>query len=166
MRHWLPLLIACAAASLGCSSGSPPRASLAASAVPATPLTTLDGKATDLPTFLHARPAVVALWATWCDSCADETIALNRLERQAERNDAVVVGVAVGDSAGTVNAFARNHHVEYPLLLDPDFRIADSLGEKRVPTTLVVDRSAHIVFRGGALDRDGLAAFRDVLARR
>jgi hypothetical protein len=44
--------------------------------------------------------------------------------------------------------------------VDPNFALADALGERRVPATLVVDRSGHIVYRGGALDGAGLAALR------
>ena len=115
----------------------------------------------DLPGFLHGRPALVSLWATWCDTCIHEAPALNRLEHESEKaGDAVVVGVAVGETRDTVRAFTRTQHLDYPQLLDPDFRLADTLGERQVPATLVVDRGGRIVFRGKSLDADSLAAFR------
>jgi len=106
----------------------------------------------------------VSLWATWCEACLGEIDALERLQTQAlTRDDAVVVGVAVGETRETVAAFTRQRHLPYAQLVDETFRLADALGEERVPATLVVDRDGRIVFRAGALDHAGLAAFRSAL---
>jgi peroxiredoxin len=135
-----------------------------AALVPSVPLVTLDGTATDLPSLLRGRVAIVSLWATWCDGCAAEIDALERLHTQAAaRADAVVVGVSVGEARGRVAAFARKRRLSYAQLVDEEFHLADALGEPRVPATLVVDRDGRIVFRGGALDPASLAAFRSAL---
>jgi thiol-disulfide isomerase/thioredoxin len=164
MRHGLPLLIALAAISaVGCAPPAQP-ATQAATSLPPAPLVTLDGTATDLATVLHGRVAVVSFWATWCDACVSEIDALKRLEAQAgARIDAVVVSVAVGERRETVAAFARRVGLPYAQLVDEGFRLADALGQERVPATLVINRSGRIVFRGGALDPAGLAAFRSAL---
>jgi thiol-disulfide isomerase/thioredoxin len=122
---------------------------------------TLDGAATDLPGFLHGRPALVSLWATWCDTCIEEAPALNRLDRETRKaGDAVVVGVAIGETRDTVRQFTRTRNLDYAQLVDPEFRLADTLGERQVPATLVVDRAGRIVFRGKSLSVDSLEAFR------
>jgi peroxiredoxin len=116
----------------------------------------------DLLSALGGRAALISLWATWCDSCVAEVDALGRLDAQTRtRDDAVVLAVAVGEALPTVAAFARARSVRYRVLVDPDFALADALGQRRIPATLVVDRSGRIVYRGGALDAEGLAAFRD-----
>lgn len=150
---------------LGCASPAPPAAvAKPAALLPATRIVTLEGTTTDLRSVLSGRVAVVSFWATWCDACVGEMDALGRLQAQARaRGDAVVVGVAVGEAREKVAAFARKHALPYAQLVDEDFSLADALGEPRVPTTLVVDRNGRIVFRGGALDPAGLAAFRAAL---
>jgi peroxiredoxin len=155
MGHRLSVLIALTVAS-ACAAPEPPRAP---AAVPAVSLRTLDGGATDLSGFLHGRAALVSLWATWCD----EAPALNRLSHELERSgDALVVGVAVGEDESAVRAFARTRRLEYAQLLDPEFRFADTLGERQVPATLVVDRTGRIIFRGKRFDAESLSAFRRV----
>jgi peroxiredoxin len=62
-----------------------------------------------------------------------------------------------------VSSFANANHLPYLVLVDEDFHLADALGNKRVPSTLVIDRSGHIVYSGGAFDARSLAAFRGVL---
>jgi cytochrome c biogenesis protein CcmG, thiol:disulfide interchange protein DsbE len=131
--------------------------------LPSTPVVTLDGASTDLRAVLRGRVALITFWATWCVACVDEMNALDRLQAQA-RGDAIVVGVAVGEPRETVAAFARKRGLAYAQLVDENFHLADALGEPRVPTTMVVDRGGRIVFRGGALDAAGLAAFRNALA--
>jgi len=164
MRHRLSLLILSGALA-ACGGTAPAAPPGPVPSIPAAPLSALDGSMTDLGTVLHGRPALVTLWATWCEACVGETSALNQLEARARPTDrAVVVGVAVGETRETVGAFAESHQLGYSLFVDEDFRVADALGERRVPTTLVVDRRGLIVYRGGALDRAGLAAFRQVLA--
>jgi len=104
------------------------------------------------------RPALVSLWATWCEACATEFDALNRLDAVARERHAVVVGIAVGEDASKVAAFVRAHGLRYAQLVDEDFALADALGARRVPTTLVLDHTGRVVFRGSALDARALAA--------
>jgi thiol-disulfide isomerase/thioredoxin len=137
---------------------------VAARTLPPTSVVTLDGTATNLRSVLHGRVGVVSLWATWCVACVSEMDALARLQAQADAHgDAMVVGVAVGERREVVAAFARKRGMIYAQLVDEDFRLADALGQDHVPATLVIDRSGNIVFRGGALDPAGLAAFRSAL---
>lgn len=168
MRDGLPLLALLLWAGAACSgTAPPPPASLAAvapSPLPPTPVVSLDGTSIDLRQVLRGRVGVVSLWATWCDACIGEIDALERLQAQAlTRDDAVVVGVAVGETREAVAAFARERRLPYAQFVDEAFRLADALGEQRVPATLVVDRDGRIVFRGGALDHASLAAFRSAL---
>jgi hypothetical protein len=125
---------------------------------------TLDGRRTPIADVLQGRVALVSLWATWCDSCSREVAALNRLTAlSAPRSDALVVGVAVGESRASVDTFVRERGVRYEQVLDEDFRFTDALGQRDLPTTLVVDRAGNIVYRGQALDGAGLEAFRTAL---
>jgi thiol-disulfide isomerase/thioredoxin len=168
MRHGLSLLIpSLVALASACSSAAPPPADAPLSRpLPAVPVVTLEGASTDLPAVVHGRVALVSLWATWCDACLAELDSLRRLEREAAaRGDAIVVAVAVGETRDAVAAFAHARALPREQLVDEEFHLADALGQGRVPTTLVIDRTGRIVYRGSALDQAGLAAFRRALER-
>ena len=138
--------------------------SRAEGALPRTPLVELDGQTTDLASVVRGRTTIVSLWATWCEACAREIPALERLSSVASaRGDALVVRIAVGEPHEAVAAFLRSRGVLIPQLVDESFQLADALGERRVPSTLVIDRTGRVVFREGALDAAGLAAFRSAL---
>jgi peroxiredoxin len=158
---FLTCIVTCLAA--GCGPATRP----AVTTLPSEPLVTLDGVPTELSRVVQGRVALVSLWATWCTGCERELDALNRLsERTSVRSDALVVGVAVGERRETVDAFVRTRGVRFPQVLDEEFRLADALGQRDIPATLVIDRRGTIVYRGDALDGAGLAAFRRTLDAR
>lgn len=119
--------------------------------------------ATTLSEVVRGRPALVNLWATWCEACEREFDALNRLYAQVG-DRALVVGVAVGEPHAQVLGFATRRGLRYPQLVDEQFAFSDALGSSRVPTTLVLDRSGNLRFAGGRLDRSALETFKAVLA--
>lgn len=169
VRARAALLVALALVAGGCATTSGSRvvgagagAAMAQGRLPATRVVTLDGEARTLDAICAGRPAIVSLWATWCEACFEELAPLNRLHDRTQK-DAVIAAVAIGEDAATVRAFAKRHGLRYGLLLDPDFALAQALGSEKVPTTLVVDRRGNIVHRGGLFDAAALAAFRALL---
>lgn len=134
--------------------------------VPAVELVTLAGQPARLDEAVGGRVAVVSLWATWCSSCREELAALVRLQARLRAQGGAVVGVAVGEPRAAVQQFLRGHDAPAVQLVDERFGLADALGQDRVPATLVVDRRGVVVFSGGALDADALAALRGALSAR
>ena len=179
MGHRVSFLVASlgfAVATSGCAPATAPssallerspallgRSATRGSALPPIALTTLAGDKAELATLAHGRVALVSLWATWCEACEREMDALNRLDARTG-TDAVVIGVAVGEERDHVAAFVRQRGLRYAQLVDPDFVFADAVGQRRLPATLVVDRSGRIVFRGEALDVAGLEALKRAVA--
>ncbi len=133
--------------------------------LPQIDLVTFDNTPARLESIAAGKPALVTLWATWCESCVAELEALKRLDARAREAGAVVIGVDVGEPRQTAADFARRHALSYTQLSDEEFKLADALGQKRVPATIVLDREGRVVFVGGALDERALAAFRGVMAR-
>jgi len=139
----------------------PANPSPVAERLPPMPVENLAGEPTQIDSIVRGRVALVSLWATWCDGCQREIEALNRLgDATSSRHDVVVIGVAVGEQRATIAEFARSRGLRYMQLIDAKFAFADALGERHVPSTLVVDRSGRIVYRGNALDAEGLTALR------
>jgi thiol-disulfide isomerase/thioredoxin len=132
--------------------------------LPSVPIAALDDQPTDLRAVVAGRVSLVSLWASWCEACQTEQETLNRLSALVSPKEAVVVGIAVGESRQRVVDFLRQHPSTYVQLVDENFQFADAIKRKRVPTTIVVDRTGRIVYAGGALDARGLDAFRRALS--
>jgi peroxiredoxin len=156
----------------GCAAAPyPPDATRAAPVVvlragvplPAVPLAGADGRAVTVAEAAGGKAALVSFWATWCDACALEFDALNRLDDRARSSGGVVIGVSVGEPRAKAAEFARRKGLRYAQLADEGFKLADALGQRKLPATLVLDREGRVVWSGGALDEEALAAFRAAL---
>jgi len=134
-----------------------------AAMLPTIELVTAENHAAGVDSVRAGKVALVSFWAPWCDSCLAELDALNRLDDHARKSGGLVIGVAVGETPESAAAFASIHKMRYPQLVDEEYKLTDALGQRRVPTTLVVDRTGHVVYSGGALDGRALAAFRAAL---
>jgi thiol-disulfide isomerase/thioredoxin len=110
-----------------------------------------DGRPATLASVLGGRPGLVSLWAPWCEPCMRELPDLERLSRAFAPCGASVVGVAVGEKPAAIAAFTRGW-LSYPQLTDEPFTLADALGQRRIPATIVLDGSGRVVFTGDALD--------------
>jgi thiol-disulfide isomerase/thioredoxin len=149
----------------GCAPVDKSPAAPSATRLPSATIAALDGAPTTLTAALAGRPALVSLWATWCEACMRELEPLARLHGKAGAQGGVVVAVAVGEPREKVRAFVAERHLVYRQLVDETFAFADALGARRVPATLVVDAGGNIVFSGGELDAAALEAFRRELGR-
>lgn len=149
---------------VGLSACAQPAVTARPATLPQASLRALDASGQDLGAALAGRPALLSLWATWCEACQKERPDLDKLDAWSKSHGGVVVGVAVGESVEKVKTFATEHRMPYAILVDEDFRLADALGEKRVPATLVIDKTGHIVHTGGALDERSADVFRRLVA--
>ncbi len=149
------VLVACAA------SGPPPARAVT---LPALDALGLDGRAANLKAELAGSVALVDLWATWCTACERERPKLERLHAAYAARGLRVVGLNVGEAPSAVNDYLAVHRVSYPVYLDPDFHLADALGDHQLPTLLLLDREGRIVRRSPSLDPATLAQLKSLLA--
>jgi cytochrome c biogenesis protein CcmG, thiol:disulfide interchange protein DsbE len=83
-------------------------------------------------------PAVINIWATWCDPCRAELPAMQRLADRAG-GTLRVVGVDTGDSRDAAASFGTDKKVSLPTLYDPDRTLVGALGRIALPVTVFLD---------------------------
>ena len=80
-------------------------------------------------------------WATWCDSCAFESLILNQI-------DVPIVGVLYKDTSIHLKKWLNTHHNPYELLLkDPKGRFGFDMGVVATPETFLIDEEGIIRYR-------------------
>jgi thiol-disulfide isomerase/thioredoxin len=169
MRLRFSLLIAVVPPLLACASQPPPATGAAGPATPeavarAVSVRDTAGRGATIASVLGGRPGLVNLWAPWCEPCVRELPALERLSRAVAPCGGAVVGVAVGEKPESIAAFTRTRALTYPQLTDEPFTLADALGQRRIPATLVFDRAGRVVYMGDALDARATQALSRTLA--
>jgi thiol-disulfide isomerase/thioredoxin len=118
-----------------------------APAMPAYAAKNLDGTAFTLS---DRREKVVLLnvWATWCGPCRYEIPELQALHDKYAPRGFEVIGASVDDAdPQVVKDFAGERRMTYPIVLDPEGKIATILDASVLPTTVLIDRGGRIVWK-------------------
>jgi thiol-disulfide isomerase/thioredoxin len=85
-------------------------------------------------------PAVINIWATWCDPCRAELPAMQRLADRT-KGRLRVIGVDTGDSRDAAASFGTDKQVTLPTLYDAERKLVGALGRTALPVTVFLDAS-------------------------
>jgi thiol-disulfide isomerase/thioredoxin len=109
----------------------------------------------------RGKVVLINFWATWCPPCRREMPSLERLYHTLGDQLFVVLAVNQWENADHVFAFMGQLDVfpTFPILFDPESKVAGDFGVKGLPTSFVIDRQGRIVYRavgGRAFDHPGI----------
>jgi cytochrome c biogenesis protein CcmG, thiol:disulfide interchange protein DsbE len=82
-------------------------------------------------------------WATWCGPCLVEMPLLEAVSIR-HKNDLVVVGVDIAESAEHVVSFVKTNKITFPILLDVNGLVADTFKAYAFPATIFIDKEGII----------------------
>ena len=130
---------------------------------PEVSFTDADGKPASLADFT-GKPAVVNLWATWCQPCLREMPALERL--QSNLAGKLTVAAVSEDRAGAklVGPFVAAMGLrQLKIYLDPKAGLGHAFNARGLPTSIVIDAEGRVVGRIEGAAEWGSAKMMDVL---
>lgn len=110
---------------------------------------------------LQGRPVLVNFWATWCPPCRREMPDLRDAAKAYAAQGLVIVGIDLQEPDDTVQAFAEEFGITYPLVIDRDGELSDvwRLGGpvQGIPTSYFIDKTGVIrAFYYGPINDDAL----------
>lgn len=126
------------------------------------------GKTLDLAAFADQKVVVVAFLGTECPLARMYGPRLAALAAELAPQKVTVIGVVsnVQDSAEDVDLYAKDCEISFPILLDPDCKLADQFGAARTPEVFVLDADRVIRYRGRVDDQFGVGVKRPQVGRR
>jgi cytochrome c biogenesis protein CcmG, thiol:disulfide interchange protein DsbE len=87
-------------------------------------------------------PAVINMWASWCEPCRDELPVMQDLADRAGGR-LHVLGVDTGDARDAAASFAAARTVTMPTLYDRDKKVLSALGRATLPVTIFIDSAGR-----------------------
>ena len=92
----------------------------------------------------RGKVVLVNFWATWCPPCRKEMPDLNALYGQFKDQGFVVLAISDED-ASKVKVFIADKNITYPVLLDPEGKVATLFQVGGIPKSFVYDRTGKLV---------------------
>jgi len=137
----LALLIGCAAPT---GQASQP---VVGAEVPDFTLPALSGETLRLSE-LQGHVVIINFWASWCQPCVNETPRLVSWYEQHHDAGLQVIGVDTlyQDSRESVETFANEYKISYPVLVDEVGDISRQWQARQLPRSYVVDREGVLRF--------------------
>lgn len=88
-------------------------------------------------------PAVVNLWAGWCEPCRAELPEVEKFA-QAAAGKVAVIGVDSSDTKTSGSSLIADAKLTYPMLFDPSLALGHAVGQNHLPVTLFVRPGGEI----------------------
>jgi peroxiredoxin len=96
----------------------------------------------------EGKVLLINFWATWCLPCKAEIPDLVALQEKY-KDDLVVLGISVDDTAEQIRPYAKEYKVNYRMLVGNKREdVQEALGPlMAVPVSVIVDREGHIALK-------------------
>ena len=102
-----------------------------------------NGKAIALSDF-RGKIVLINVWATWCPPCKAEMPDLQAFYSANQQKGFVILAIDAGDDLAEVKDFAREYHLSFPILLDPQTNLVKRMNIYDYPTSILVDRQGIV----------------------
>jgi peroxiredoxin len=123
-------------------------------------LRSMDGKNRRLSEF-RGQVVLVNFWARWAGDSRQEMPALDRINTTYNRAGLVVLGVSVDEDWRRAREFADAMKVGYPILFDTTPDIGRDYLLRKMPMTILVDRSGVVRYSSAGFKSGDELAYLD-----
>ena len=117
--------------------------------LPKMSLKMLNGKSTDVSSFLEDGPILINFWATWCAPCIKEMKYLDKFNKKYTESGFQVVSINTDTprSLSKVKSFVKSRGYSFEILMDPKSEFIRKAGGKVLPFLLLVNTDGTIFKR-------------------
>jgi peroxiredoxin len=153
MKKIIAACLATALAACGSPALKPVRTDVPTSPSPAPPfaLKDLTGAAVRLDDF-RGKTVLLDFWATWCEPCKESIPRYIKMQERLRSKGFVVIGIDEDEKGDVAGAYARDHGLNYDVLLDPGTGLFEKYGGRSLPSAFLIDAQGNIRGRWEGFD--------------
>ena len=117
--------------------------------LPKMSLKMLNGKSTNVYSFLEDGPILINFWATWCAPCIKEMKYLDKFNKNYSESGFQIVSINTDTprSLSKVKSFVKSRKYSFEVLTDPKSEFIRKAGGKVLPYLLLVNTDGTIFRR-------------------
>jgi len=93
---------------------------------------------------VKGKVVLLRFWADWCPYCRYEMPVIEKYYRMLKKQGFEVLAVNVKQSAALAEAFTAQMDITFPVLLDPEGKMAKRYGVYAIPTNFLIDRQGIV----------------------
>ena len=90
------------------------------------------------------KVTIINFWASWCHPCVEEIPSLNRLRKKMQGKKFELISINYAESAERIRHFMQRVAVDYPVLIDPEGKVAGKWQVVAFPSTFVIGSDGNI----------------------
>lgn len=94
---------------------------------------------------LKGKWVYLDFWASWCGPCRKSFPAMNQWYSEWQHLNIVIIAVNLDDSETLAQEFLAETPASFPILWDPDWKVADLFGVRGMPTSFLIDTEGSLV---------------------
>ena len=87
---------------------------------------------------------LVNFWATWCGPCRLEMPVFEKIYLERKEEGLEILAISVKEDSKVVKDYLDKKPVSFPVLLDPEGRVAEQYGIRAFPTTFLVNSDGGV----------------------
>ncbi|HEV8676756.1 MAG TPA: TlpA disulfide reductase family protein [Methylomirabilota bacterium] len=104
---------------------------------PAVVLNDLAGRPSAMADY-RGKVVLVSFWATWCEFCREQMLAMQQLKQRLAGQPFEIVAVNFAESPPKVREYVKSLAVDFPVVLDPNQDAAKAWRVRVLPVSFVV----------------------------
>ena len=132
-----------------------------------TPLETPDGEQQSLAEMGENKVIIVSFGATWCVPCKKEMNAVNDIYDSLQTHGIEYVAVFIDNTKtmAKVGPYVKGKKFEFPVLLDPNQEVFETVNGTEVPYALIYDQNGELKFKhDGYFDGDEMHLLEEAIS--
>ena len=98
---------------------------------------------------LRGKVVMVNFWASWCPPCREELPSMETVYQALKNEDFIVLAINQWETPDHVFSYMGQLEVypNFPILFDRDSSVSVAFGVQGLPTTLLINKQGHVVYR-------------------
>lgn len=105
----------------------------------------INGNTVHRPSF-KGKVTIINFWASWCRPCVEEIPSLNRLRNAIKAKNFELISINYAETAAHIKKFMHQVAVDYPVLVDPEGKLAGRWNVVAFPSTFVIGTDGQIKY--------------------